>query len=260
MDDYIKDGLLYCGKCNTPKQVKLKLEYRPFTINCLCKCETAENDRKEAEFKVAVEAERIRTCRAAGMQDNSFKQWTFATDDGQNPKMIGYAKKYVDGWSDMLRTGIGLLIWGNVGTGKTFMAACIANALLDMGVPVLMTTFIRMANEMGSFYDSERNAYLKSMSSYKLLVIDDLGTERQSETMMENVYSIIDSRYKSGLPMIITTNLTIKEIKNPKDMKYSRIYDRILERCAPIAYEGTSRRVEASREMMEQARKLLIGE
>ena len=63
-----------------------------------------------------------------------------------------------------------------------------------------------------------------------------------STVLTDTVFSIIDSRYRSGLPFIITTNLSAEEIKKNGDIGYSRIYDRILERCFPIEVKGESRR------------------
>jgi DNA replication protein DnaC len=155
-----------------------------------------------------------------------------------------------------LAQNIGLLIFGNVGTGKTYFAACIANALTDKGVPVIMTSFSTIVNSMGGFYDEEKVNYLRSLNNYKLLIIDDLGAERQSDFMLEQVYNIIDSRYKSNLPIIITTNLTLKDIQNPQDMKYKRIYDRITEMCVPLKYDGESRRKEAHADKLAKARQM----
>jgi DNA replication protein DnaC len=60
--------------------------------------------------------------------------------------------------------------------------------------------------------------------------------------MQEIVYNIIDSRYRAGLPMIITTNLTSEELKNPQEITNKRIYDRVLERCLPVEVKGKNRR------------------
>jgi DNA replication protein DnaC len=87
-----------------------------------------------------------------------------------------------------------------------------------------------------------KQAFIDSLNRYTLLIIDDLGAERKSEFMQETVFNIVDARYRSGLPFIITTNLTAEELKKPQDVSYSRIYDRILERCFPIEVSGASRR------------------
>jgi len=73
---------------------------------------------------------------------------------------------------------------------------------------------------------------------YDLLIIDDLGAERNTDYAMEQMFSIVDSRYRSGKPLIVTTNLKLDELKHPPDLAHDRIYDRILERCAPILFAG----------------------
>ena len=90
-----------------------------------------------------------------------------------------------------------------------------------------------------------KQEFIDSLNKYTLLIIDDLGAERKTEYMVEHVFNIIDSRYRSGLPMIITTNLTADELKKPQAIEYSRIYDRVLERCHPVKVEGVSRRRES---------------
>ena len=89
-----------------------------------------------------------------------------------------------------------------------------------------------------------------------MLVIDDLGVERQSDFALEQVYTVIDERYKSGKPMIITTNIPLEELRNPADIRYSRIYDRILESCVPIQLGGPSRRKGLAGNKMKIAREL----
>ena len=91
--------------------------------------------------------------------------------------------------------------------------------------------------------------YLKSLKHGGRLqldedIIDDLGVERSTEYAMEQMFFVIDSRYRSRRPMIITTNLKLAELKNPPDLAHARIYDRILERCAPILFDGKNFREE----------------
>ena len=83
---------------------------------------------------------------------------------------------------------------GPVGTGKSFFAGCIANALLEQGERVMMTNFSRILNEMTS-YQADKNQIIQNLVDYPLLIIDDLGIERNSEFALEQVYNVIDSRY-----------------------------------------------------------------
>ena len=157
----------------------------------------------------------------------------------------------------MAQTGQGLLFWGNVGTGKTFLAGCIANALMDRNIPVLMTSFPKLINALGGLYSGERNEYLQNLNHYQLLIIDDLGVERNTPYVLETVYLVIDERYKSGKPFIITTNLSLQELQNPADLEHGRIYDRIMERCTPIAFSGRNYRADKGRTNMESAAGIL---
>lgn len=253
--DYIQNDLLMCGKCNTPKECLVEILGTVRKFGCLCKCQSERYREEQAQMRQREAFERVNRLRAQGIQDKHYREWTFANDDGSNPQMMDKARKYCERWMDMYRDNIGLLLWGDVGNGKTYFAACIANYLIDHGVPVLMTNFIRLANAL-SGYDEDKNAYIKSLDNYKLMIIDDLGAERQSDYMLEQVYNVIDSRYKSRQPLIITTNLALNELKNPSDIKYSRIYSRILEMCVPIAFRGADRRKEALNTKLEQAKKL----
>lgn len=90
-------------------------------------------------------------------------------------------------------------------TGKTF-AACIAHALTEQAVPVLMTNFSKILNSLSGMFSEDRNKYLSSSNHFRLLIIDDLEIERNSEYALEQVYNVVDSRYLSHLPFIITTH------------------------------------------------------
>ncbi|CBL18615.1 DNA replication protein [Ruminococcus sp. SR1/5] len=121
------------------------------------------------------------------------------------------AKNYVENWDEMKRNHIGCLFWGPVGTGKSFIAGCIANELLKQEVTVKMTNFNTIIDDI--FPLADKTEYINALASYQLLVIDDLGVERNSEYALGTVFSVIDRRVRSGRPLIITTNLPLKEIK-----------------------------------------------
>lgn len=173
--------------------------------------------------------------------------------------MIRTAKKYVENWTDAKANNLGLLLWGDVGTGKSFAAACIANELLERGVPVLMTNFSKILNQMGAMYSEERYRYIASLSAFDLLIIDDLGIERNTDYALEQVYAVIDERYKAGKPLIVTTNLTIGEIKNAEDVFHARIYSRILELCTPVQVRGKDRRTEIGQDKQKLVKELVSG-
>ena len=227
-----------------------------FMPRCICQCQReAEEQRKAAEERQR-RMERIKRRKAQGLQDRYLYDYTFANDNGENP-LMDKARAYVENWKEAYKSNIGLLLFGDVGTGKSFFAGCIANALLDQDVPVLMTNFPTILNRLTGMFSEERAEFIASLGEYDLLIIDDLGVERSTDYAMEQMFFIIDSRYRSRKPMIITTNLKLAELKNPPDLAHARIYDRILERCAPILFAGKNFREENASATREAAKELV---
>ena len=255
-DEVLKDGEICCQRCGGVRQRRLILFGTEQIVECLCPCEAEARDREEAQAKRRARMAEIRRRKADGLRDASLARCTFENDLGYQPesaKLRAYAQQF----PEMLKSGAGLLLWGDVGTGKTFLAACVANALLDQGVPVLMTDTSKLLNAVAGVWPSERNAFLESLNAYSLLILDDLGMERSSEFSMEQLFSVVDGRYRTGKPLIVTTNLTLQELKNPPDLAHRRIYDRLLEMCTPIKINGQSiRQLRAQENMREMREKL----
>lgn len=257
-DEYLNDadGLIYCAKCHTPRQHKVQFKDRVMipTIRCCCQQKAYENEeaeRKHQEFLMLVSR-----LKASGLQDKSLRDYTFDHDKGYNPE-VQKAHEYVAHWEEMKAKSLGLLLWGDVGTGKSFIAGCIANALLEQGIPVLMTNFSGILNTLTGMYSDDRNQFIDSFKKYSLLIIDDLGIERNSEFALEQVFHVIDSRYRSKKPMIVTTNLTLDELKHPQDLVHSRIYDRIIENCIPLKINNQNIRKLNAAVNMQEARSIL---
>ncbi|MCD8122483.1 MAG: ATP-binding protein [Clostridiales bacterium] len=245
-EDYTgEDGLLYCGKCHTRKQRRFEIAGREMVVHILCKCGQEERDREAAEYRRREEMEHIRRMKGSSIHDRQLLECTFETDDGTLPQ-ISSAKKYVETWEERLRNNDGLLLWGDIGTGKTFYAACIANALIERGVSVLMTNFAKILNKLSGIYSDDKNEFVASLMRYSLLVIDDFGIERNTEYALEQVFNVIDERYKTKKPLIVTTNLSIFTLKHPEDTAHKRIYDRVLSMCVPVSFIGENHREKES--------------
>ena len=253
--DYEVDGLLYCGKCHTAKQTRVEVFGTVKTPRCLCKCEAAKRAAEEEEYQRRKFEDKVQEMRRIGFPEAEMRNWTFSNDDLANEKITKMAQKYVENFSELRKNGKGLLLYGNTGTGKTFTAACIANALIDKGYPCHITNFARILNTLQGTFDKQD--YIDSLNSFELLVIDDLGIERDTAFAKETVFAVVDSRYRLSKPTIITTNLSMEKIKNPEDIENRRIYDRILEKCFPIEVGGGSRRRKAVREDYEDMKNLL---
>ena len=256
--DYLGEaGLLYCGKCRTPKQLRLGENsfFGDRPVPTLCRCGREKRDREDALREQDRRLMRVNDLKRAGFTDSAMQGWTFANDNGLCPRM-DYARLYVDRFEEMERENIGCLLWGPVGTGKSYFAACIANALMEKEIPVRMTNFAAILNDLNAAYGG-RNEYLERLSRYRLLILDDFGMERGTEYALEQVYNVIDSRTRSGRPLIVTTNLTLTELQNPADTAHARIYDRVLELCIPICFTGGSMRRARAGEKLERMRSMM---
>lgn len=250
------DNLIYCAKCNTPRQYHVAVLGKEMIVPVPCRCQKEQHDKEEAERKQREFMEQVSRLKSNGLQDKALREYTFANNKGYNPE-IQKAHDYVAHWEEMKAKSIGLLLWGDVGTGKSFFAGCIANALLEQGIPVLMTNFSRILNSLSGMYSDEKNQFIDSLNRYSLLIIDDLGIERSTEFALEHVFNIIDSRYRSKLPLIVTTNMTLDELKHPQDLARSRIYDRVLERCVPLKINNQNIRQKNAAENIKEARRIL---
>lgn len=249
------DGLLRCKVCGGKRQTIITPPFegaQPRTVRCWCGCPTAQDIAKEREKQIHMEQRRAVCFR--GVEEMS--GCTFDKDDGTGaPELVQAARLYAEQFPQHLRSGMGLLYYGPVGTGKTFLAACIANEVLSQGYKVKMTNFATVADEMWNV--ENKAAYIADLASYPLLILDDLGVERKSEYMQEMVYKIVNARYVAGAPVVITTNMTPDELTKTADLGYRRTYDRLLEKCLPIEVSGRSRRRAAAAAVWGDMRKQL---
>lgn len=254
--DYVDEatGLLFCGKCRTKKQTDVQFFGR---VPCLCECGLLDRNRQEQERRAQNLSVWLERARKECFTDARLVNWNFANDNGDNAELTAKMQRYVDNFADMLAEGQGLLLWGTVGTGKTFAACEVANALLEKGYSALVTNFTEVINELQNSHD--RQEYLEELNRHKLLVIDDLGAEWGSEYAKSQVYNLIDMRYRCGLPMVITTNLSLEQIKSAREFSDKRIFDRVLERCYPIEVVGASNRRKNIISNYQRMKKLIEG-
>lgn len=259
-DYYDSEGFLVCGKCHTRRQVEVNmpdLKAVPFDpkkkvrvkmpVSCRCRAERRYQEEQmlqQDKDMRAMEALKRQSLMDERLRDVSFDSFRKTNDNAYNLKLC---LRYANHFDEMLAKNQGLLFYGGVGTGKTFAAACIANHLLNQRIPVIMTSFVKLLESMQGFSEDD-SALIARLNRAKLLIIDDLGAERSTDYALEKVYDIVDSRYRAKLPIILTTNLRMTELKESTDIRYTRIYDRIFEMCYPMQFKGQSwRKVEAAR-------------
>lgn len=145
--------------------------------------------------------------------------------------------------------GNGLYLYGECGTGKTFMAGCIMNSLMLKGVNCKINTIDNIKTEIISrgYKQGGAQAVIDEYSNVDFLVIDDLGTEQfsyngEANYIQSQLFSIINNRYKNMLPTIYTSNYSLEELQ--KKGLHPKITDRIFETsCAIIKLEGRNYRL-----------------
>lgn len=251
------DNLLICARCKTHKQAYKTILGQTMRVPIMCECEArAEDDARTHRERIAA-AERIDRLRERGLTDQRYLRWTFSADDKKCQKVSDAARRYAEKWDEMRGKNIGLLFYGDIGVGKTFFAACIANYLIDHGTSVLMSNVSRLMSGMAQDFGNGERKIMEDVTTIPLLILDDLGTERGTEYAVEKLQAMIDARYRSGKPLIVTTNLTPADLKHPTDVRYKRVYDRVLEMCYPVLVTGESRREARARAMREDARDIL---
>ena len=211
---------------------------------------------KEAEEERNRHRNNVSMLRTEAFRDIPAALWRFDTAPTMTAQ-LAKAKQYAEKWDSFRQDGIGLLLFGDVGTGKTYAAGCIANTLIDREISVLMVSVSDAVNRMQGSFGADRDAYLKSLMRPELLVLDDLGAERDTSFGKERVFDVINRRRLTGKPMIVTTNLPLSTMQKAQDMGDRRIYDRILEVCVPIMFDGDSFRKNTAADNLKKAAQLL---
>lgn len=249
-------GLLVCGVCGEPKQMRVELLGMAQTVPCDCRCIQEEKSRRREE-----QARRDAEYRAAKRRTECFRDdmrkagCTFDSDDQKNAKLARQVRGYVRQFEKFRQEGRGLLFLGPTGTGKTFYACCIANALIDAGYSAIVTNFAQIANDLQGTFDKAQvhNRLLRA----DLLVLDDLAAERDTSFMQEIVFQVVEERSAAKKPMIVTSNISTQEFMNPGDLARRRVFSRLKEVCIPIAVTGADRREEQMRKRVAGDQALL---
>lgn len=251
------NGLLMCGKCHSEKECILtKPDGTTKTVHCACKCSVAQHEKEAEEKRKRDRMQYLDSMRRTGFPDAEMREWTFAKSDHTDQRNENIARKYVANFDAMRKQGTGLLLCGQVGTGKSFLAAAIANELISQGTPCLMTNFSRIISRVSEKFGGDQK-YLDDLNRFDLLIIDDLGAERDTEFTWEKVMNVIDARYRAGLPLIITTNFEPKDFADRGDIRRQRVFSRLKEMCILLEVKGTDRRSKKMQDKLETAKSLL---
>lgn len=240
---------------------------KEFRLECPCMVEKREKERKE-NITSGVSVIRSAMREYSGMKT---KQQSFFLDkikpiEGQQ-EAYKAAVAFVERFSKDRHT-TGILFSGGVGSGKTFITAAVANAVIDMchisdddaeragkGIadrkytPVRFTSTVELLEQLKATYNAGSGTETAQnitdrLKKAPLLVLDDMGAEKPSEWVSERLFEIVDYRYNEELPVIITTNATPQELKQKIG---ERSFDRLREMCVFIPVTAKSQRQTAGK-------------
>ena len=260
--DYEKDGILMCGKCHTPRRKYIDANGTQLLVPVPCQCRKDAEEAQKVEEQRQKDFESMQSLKKGSLIDSKFKDCTFATCKvvPDNKRQVKLCKSYADRFEEMMEKNQGLLLYGNVGTGKSYLSACIANTIMERLHSVCATSMVKIMDMARDFKEKDTLTNLEAkMMKADLLILDDLGAESESNYAKEIVYRVIDGRYRIKKPMVITTNLTLESMQNCMDIDKKRVYDRILEVCYPMQFNGKSFRQLEARNRFDEMRQLLEG-
>ena len=228
------DGLQYCKVCGEAKEAFFPeggfMGMKKHSRQCACDRKAYEEEQKY--FKDKEHRELVSRNTSICFDESRMEEWTFENAD-MSDTVMHRAKKYVDNWEEMKRNHIGCLFWGPVGTGKSFIAGCIANELLKQEVMVKMTNFNTIIDDI--FPLADKTEYINALAAYQLLIIDDLGTENLTPFVISQLFHVINSRDLSRKTTIISTNLSPEELQSTYT---ERISSRLMGQYTPIPVFG----------------------
>ncbi|HFH9277747.1 TPA: ATP-binding protein [Streptococcus agalactiae] len=257
-NDIERNGHIYCKVCD--KRVDgelLDLGFTKFIPRIKCECEI-KRDKENAEREILT---RISSLKRDCFSSPNQHQYTFERFLNEKGQAYKVAYNYAKSFEQMKEDNVGLLFYGDVGSGKTYLACSIANELIEREqVKVKIMNLSQVINQIQeSAFKLDSNEIINNLSNIPLLILDDLGIERDTSYAREQVYNIINSRYLKGRPTIFTTNLSLEIIQNPNiDLEYQRIYSRILEMTIPVKVTGEDFRRKIQQEKLRKYKELLL--
>jgi DNA replication protein DnaC len=164
--------------------------------------------------------------------------------DLQTKIAVNEVRSFVDDLDARLQEGRGLWLFGDTGTGKTTLAMLISKAALEAGKTVAIYSLPKLLARIRRTYDSEPGgdsylSFFERLTSVDLLHIDDLGAEKRSDWVLEQLYALVNERYEAQRSILITTNLPHPELE---EQIGSRTVSRLTQICDEVEVRGEDRR------------------
>ena len=248
-----EDGLLYCTKCHTRRCTKEPVPMFGKRMPIICECMKEEERKEKEQEEQKLKQAQLDRLRGASLLGDRYKDTTFDKTDLSRPddfqKAFQRCRKYCSIPDVALENGYGMYIYGDSGTGKTHLTACMCNELISQMKQCLFTNFFEIAKLIQSTWNGndDSSKVINRICEVDFLFIDDLGTESLTKNGEDNwlqgqVFDIINKRYNNKKPTIFSSNYSMNELIKDRGMM-AKTVDRIGEMStAMIKLSGDSYR------------------
>lgn len=218
-----QDGLLHCQVCRKPVQTRIVVCHEPRVVRCTCDCDRKkENQWLWKQWQIQRRQGQLRC-----FGDSRAAAWNFSRDDRRNPRLTRALEQYIRNFG---RAG-NLLLWGGLGRGKSFYAACVTNALLDQGHPC---RFLYSDQVPERFSGVNGQKALQELNRCRFLVVEDVGDE--NGRVSPGVEQLLDLRCRTPRPLLLTTHLPPEQLQSLRST--NRLWHRVLQNCRVLGVES----------------------
>ena len=260
-DEYIgQDGRIYCKNCNTPRRTE-EMDYGKHR-RIMCECEAEERKKEERIVQQQAKARNVARMKKMSLLGEKYKDASFSSVDIHSEELgliLSRCQKYCTIAPTVLERGYGIYLFGNKGTGKTHLTACMVNSLIEQGYTALCTNFSEISKKIKSTFKGTGEteaAFIQRLTDIDFLFIDDFGTEKVAKGdedlwLQEKVFEIVNKRYVENKPIIFTSNYSLRELIEERGVA-DKTVDRINEMCTVMKLEGSSYRqvIKKTREIL----------
>lgn len=251
-DEYIgEDGIIYCKNCHTRRRTDFVVfgKYMPI----MCKCKEEEYNKEQERMKQLEKQNIVDKLKRSSLLGEKYKEALFenteTTHNEEFKKIYDRCKKYCESSGLVLEKGIGIYLFGNKGTGKSRITACMANELMNKYYTVLYTNFSEISKQIRETFNrtvETESMFLDKLTNIDFLFIDDFGTEivtrnGQDIWLQEKIFEVINKRYNNNKPIIFTSNYSLEQLIKERGIA-DKTVDRIMEICEIMKLDGVSYR------------------